>query len=174
MWLFLCLGSSENRAWTLKWEVNQQRLQVSDYTVSQYQEVSSNRELLLGNIGEGNSRDHVLREAWRKRGHLWGGEGGGGVQVERGQRVGEQVWRGKLTRPEGSRIVWILDVEGLLAHLWEFGRNSSAVPGWGSVGRLGSTLEIPAVKNKILKLLIKSNISVLFETWQISCQLLNT
>ena len=70
MWLFLCLSSPENCTWTLKCEVDQQRLQVSDYTVSQYQEVLSNRELLLGNIGEGNSRDHVLRKAWRKRGHL--------------------------------------------------------------------------------------------------------
>ena len=31
------------------------------------------------------------------------------------------------------------------------------------MGRLGFTLEIPADKNKILKLLIKSNLSVLFD-----------
>ena len=57
------------------------------------------RELLLGYIGEGYSGDHVLRESWREGGHLGGREGGGGVKVERSQRMREQIWGGQLTRP---------------------------------------------------------------------------
>ena len=78
---------------------NQQGLRVFNYTISQFKEVS-NRELLLGYIGEGYSGDHVLRESWREGGHLGGREGGGGVEVERSQRMREQIRGGQLTRPE--------------------------------------------------------------------------
>ena len=59
--------------------MNQQGLRVYNYAVSQFKEVS-NRELLLRNIREGYSGDHVLRECWG---------GGGALGTMRRTRRGE-------------------------------------------------------------------------------------
>ena len=110
----------------------------------------SNRELLLGYIREGYSGDHVLWESWREGGHLRGWEGGGGVEVKRGQRVREQIRGGQLTRPEEEENCQGPSFENV-SYLWEFGRNSNAVPGWGRVGRLGFTLRIMPFSCKTIK-----------------------
>ena len=65
------------------------------------------RELLLGYIGEGYSGDHVLRQSWRKGGHLGRREGRGGMEVKWGQRMGKKIRCCQLTWPESERLARI-------------------------------------------------------------------